>query len=87
MQSTKRQGILHFFNKGKFQLSEGTTVKVDMKQVPVLHLQQSTKTVCADILIAAGWTKNRKGYIFRQYDENTWTKSMDQVHVVNTCRL
>jgi len=54
MQSTKRQGILHFFNKGKFQLSEGTTVKVDMKQVPVLHLQQSTKTVCADILIAAG---------------------------------
>jgi len=37
--------------------------------VPALHLQQSAKRVCVYMLIVAGWTKNRKEYIVRQYDK------------------
>ena len=69
MHSTKQQAILHFLNKDYFSFQKRTTVKVDMKQAPVLHLQQSARRECTDMLIVAGWTKNRNGDIFRQYDK------------------
>jgi len=53
-----QQAILQFFNKATFSF-EKRTVKVDVKPVPVLHLQQSVKKhveiilICDDIWLQA----------------------------------
>jgi len=61
MRSTKQQGILLFFNRDYFQLSEKNNFQSGHEaSTSVSNLQQTVKSVCADIFTLVGGTKNRK---------------------------
>jgi len=83
----KQQGILHFVTMNHFSFHKRTTLKMDMKQVPIFKFTTiCKKRICAEMVTVPGWTKNiKKENLSGNMLKNTWDLALMQLYVVNSC--
>jgi len=87
MQPRKQQGILHFVTRNNFSFQKRTTLKVEMKQVPILKFT----TICKNEYVQICWQyqdelKNEKESLSGKMLKNACDLASLQLHVMNIRR-
>jgi len=87
MEPRKQHGILHFSTNNNFSFQKRTTLKVDMKQVPILKFTSIRKKEYAQIC----WQhqdelKTEKDNLSGNVLKNAWDLTLLQLHVVHNSR-
>ena len=75
MESTKKLGIMVYFNKDKSKIFETSNCQNEKEASisrPIASVEQTTKRTYSDKLRVTGKSKKRKGELVRQYDKIFW---------------